>query len=105
MQRLGYRPAMVRLAALALCIGAHACAHAGGRADLALRCPLPDAEVYVDEVYLGRCALWGARALPLKPGFHTIEVRAAGRYPFYAEVDVKDGARSALEVGLREALD
>ena len=94
---------MVRLWTLALFAGA--CAHGGGRADLALRCPVPDAEVYVDEVYLGRCALWAGRALPLKPGFHTVEVRAAGRYPFYAEVDVADGGRSALDVALREALD
>ncbi len=96
---------MLRLAALALSLAGLACAHGGGRADLALRCPLPDAEVYVDEVYLGRCALWGKRALPLKPGFHTVEVRATGRYPFYAEVDVRDGGSSALDVALREALD
>ncbi len=96
---------MVRRVALALSLVGIACAHGGGRADLALRCPLPDAEVYVDEVYLGRCALWGNRALPLKPGFHTVEVRAPGRYPFYAEVDVPNGSSSSLDVALREALD
>ena len=93
---------MRRLVASSLAL---ACAHAPARADVALRCPLPEAEVYVDEVYLGRCAVWSRRALPLKPGLHTIEVRAAGRYPFFAEVDVQDGSQAALDVALREALD
>jgi hypothetical protein len=92
---------------LALAVIPSACAHtqAGGKGDLHLGCPLPEAEVYVDDFYLGRCALWKKRPLPLKPGFHTIEVRAPGRYPFYGEVEMPAGSERRLDVSLRETLD
>lgn len=84
---------------------ASACAHVPDRGHLELACPVPEAEVYVDDYYVGRCVAWAAQAVPLKPGHHTVEVRAEGRYPFYGELEVLPGGSRRLEIALRERLD
>jgi hypothetical protein len=86
------------------------CAHGGPPplptvATVHLLCDVPEGEVYVDDYYVGRCARWRAEAMVLQVGFHRIEVRAAGRYPFYGEVTLAGGALAQVQVELRETLD
>ena len=87
--------AAVALAALGLsCAAAQA-----GRARVALKCPVPDADVTVDGVPYGRVSDYPGgtgKLLLLLPGVHRISVRAAGGGRIERELSV--GPEDALTV-------
>jgi hypothetical protein len=62
----------------------------------------PDAQVFIDgERWLSPEAT-GPLAIRLVPGRHTVEIRSAGHLPFSAEVDVRRGQSTPLNVVLPE---
>jgi hypothetical protein len=73
------------------------------RADarLAIACNVPDARVYVDDVFVGRAAEVGRRALPVASGSRRVELRADGWFTAYRDVAVPAAGRAELSVQLR----
>jgi hypothetical protein len=92
-------------AALASCCSWTACAPAtkAVRADaqLAIACNVPDARVYVDDVFRGRAVELRGGALLVPSGARRVEVRADGWFTAYRDVVVPPKGRAAVAVPLR----
>lgn len=73
------------------------------RADgqLAIACNVPEARVYVDDVFRGRAAELAAGALLVPSGPRRVEVRADGWFTAYRDVDVPHAGRARVDVALR----
>lgn len=103
--RRGSLPGAARawLAVVIVAISAASCAHAPPPPDasLVVKAP-PGAQLFIDDVYAGLCR---AEPLPLRSGFHRVEVRAEGRLSALREVTVAPGQRATLEVTLRPDVD
>ncbi|MCP4444694.1 MAG: hypothetical protein GY811_05015 [Myxococcales bacterium] len=73
------------------------------RAIVALRCDVPDAEVWVDGRYFREVAEL-KRAFRLRAGEHRIEVRHHDYHSMYYELSVQAGTRHTLRVELAKRL-
>jgi hypothetical protein len=84
-----------------------ACAHSGheGTRGILLDCDRPEANVFVDDFYLDHAAKWQQKPMPLRPGFHRVEITADGYYTFYGEVTVGETGFAPLVVRLRRTVD
>ncbi len=73
------------------------------RADgqLAIACNVPEARVYVDDVFRGRAAELGGGALLVPSGPRRGEVRADGWFTAYKDVVVPHAGRAHVDVALR----
>ena len=73
------------------------------RADgqLAIACNVPDARVYVDDVFRGRAAELAVGALLVPSGPRRVEVRADGWFTAYRDVVVPHAGRARVDVALR----
>lgn len=73
------------------------------RADgqLAIACNVPEARVYVDDVFRGRAAELAAGALLVPSGPRRVEVRADGWFTAYRDVVVPHAGRARVDVALR----
>jgi hypothetical protein len=91
--------------ALASCCFSAACAPAtkAVRADaqLAVACNVPDARVYIDDVFRGRAIELRGGALLVPSGSRRVEVRADGWFTAYRDVVVPHAGRAAVDVELR----
>jgi hypothetical protein len=74
-------------------------------AQLAVACNVPDARVYVDDVFRGRAAELRGQALLVPSGARRVEVRADGWFPAYRDVVVPHAGRAAVDVELRRVPD
>ncbi|HEX9102097.1 MAG TPA: hypothetical protein VF997_07835 [Polyangia bacterium] len=97
--------ALVAATLACCCLGA-ACAPTAKsvvRADgqLAVACNVPEARVYVDEVFRGRAAELAAGALLVPSGPRRLEVRADGWFTAYRDVVVPHAGRASVDVALR----
>ena len=92
-------------AALAYCCFGAACAPTRPivRADgqLAIACNVPEARVYVDDVFRGRAAELAGGALLVPSGPRRVEVRADGWFTAYRDVAVPHAGRARVDVALR----
>jgi hypothetical protein len=93
------------LLATALCSG---CATTGTRAvkpdaQLVVDAAVPDARIYVDDVFAGRAAELRGRAILVRSGTRRLEIRADGYFTAYRDVTITRGARAAITVALRAA--
>ena len=70
-------------------------------AQLAITCDVPDARIYVDEVFRGRAAELRGRALAVPSGARRVEVRADGWFTAYRDVTVPPKGRATVEVPLK----
>ena len=70
-------------------------------AQLAIACNVPEARVYVDEVYRGRAAELAGGAMLVRSGARRVEVRADGWFTAYRDVAVPHAGRATVEVALR----
>ncbi len=95
------------LAAGLFVLGALACAHTSGEGTrgILLDCDLPEANVFVDDFYLQHAASWRGKPMPLRPGWHRLEVVADGYYPYYGEVTVGERGFQTVVVRMRKSLD
>ena len=73
------------------------------RADgqLAIACNVPEARVYVDDVFRGRAAELAGGALLVPSGPRRVEVRADGWFTAYRDVAVPHAGRARVDVALR----
>jgi len=73
------------------------------RADgqLAIACNVPEARVYVDDVFRGRAAELAGAALLVPSGARRVEVRADGWFTAYRDVTVPHAGRARVDVALR----
>jgi hypothetical protein len=85
--------------------GAAACAPTSAvvrtDAQLAVACDVPDARVYVDDVFRGRAVELRGRALAVPSGARRVEVRADGWFTAYRDVTVPPKGRASVDVPLR----
>ncbi len=70
-------------------------------AQLAVACNVPDARVYVDDVFRGRAIELRGGALPVRSGPRRVEVRADGWFTAYRDVVVPHAGRASVDVELR----
>lgn len=96
-------------AVLALCAAAHlsACASLrfSGNAVLRIDCDVPQASVFIDDVFVGVAEEWAVDGRLVKPGFHRIEIRHPDRFTHYEEVNLTKGDAVRVVVTLRPLLD
>jgi hypothetical protein len=73
------------------------------RADgqLAVACNVPEARVYVDDVFRGRAAELAVGALVVPSGARRVEVRADGWFTAYRDVVVPHAGRARVDVALQ----
>jgi hypothetical protein len=92
---------------LALAAGLSGCAHGGaaGKRGIYLDCDVPGANVFVDDFYLQHAFRWREQPMPLRPGFHRIQIVADGYYTYYGEVTVRELGFEKVTVHLRKALE
>jgi hypothetical protein len=98
---------MTRFVAACALLAAVGCAHLDpmGRRGIVLECDVPEANVFVDDYYIDHALRWQKRQMPLRPGFHRIEIDADGYYPFYGEVTVGSLGFQHVTAHLRPSLD
>jgi hypothetical protein len=86
----------VVLLGLAACAGPQASRKAP-QSVLEVRCAVPEARVYIDDVFAGRAD----RPISVKAGARRVEIRADGWFSAFREVEAPPGGRARLEVELR----
>jgi hypothetical protein len=74
-------------------------------ANFTLECNVPEAVLFIDDVLVGRASEWAPPGRPIRPGFHRIEVRHPGYFPYYAEIDLADGGAAVVKADLHALLD
>ena len=70
-------------------------------AQLSIACNVPDARVYVDDVFRGRAAELVGAAVLVPSGSRRVEVRADGWFTAYRDVTVPHAGRARVDVALR----
>jgi len=83
----------------AACAPTKAVVRADGQ--LQVTCNVPDARVYVDEVFRGRAAELEHGVLAVPSGNRRVEVRADGWFTAYRDVTVPHAGRAGVDVALR----
>jgi hypothetical protein len=74
-------------------------------AQLAVACNVPDARVYVDEVFRGRAIELRGHALAVASGPRRVEVRADGWFTAYRDVVVPHASLASVDIALRRVPD
>ena len=74
-------------------------------AQLAVACNVPEARVYVDDVFRGRAAELAIGSLLVPSGARRVEVRADGWFTAYRDVVVPHAGRARVDVALRRVPD
>jgi hypothetical protein len=74
-------------------------------AQLAVACNVPDARVYVDDVFRGRAAELRGHAVSVQSGPRRVEVRADGWFTAYRDVMVPHAGLANVDVALRRVPD
>jgi hypothetical protein len=103
--------AAARAAVLVSCALFAGCATTGAKpvvradAQLAVACNVPDARVYVDDVFRGRAIELAHGALLVPSGARRVEVRADGWFTAYRDVSVPHAGHAYVEVDLRRVPD
>jgi hypothetical protein len=64
-----------------------------------------DATVWVDDILVGSASDWAKDGKHIRSGFHRIEIRHAGYYSFFQEVELPEGAHTIVKVQLRPLLE
>ena len=72
------------------------------QAGLHIVCEPDDAQLYVDDQFMGTTKGLGKRPLQLQPGLHRIEIRRVGHFAHFAEVKLVRGVKQVMKVRLRK---
>lgn len=99
------RRALLAATALALAACAPSSRMVRPDAQLAIACNVPEARVYVDDLFRARAAELRGRALAVPSGARRVEVRADGWFTAYRDVVVPHAGRAAIDVALRRVPD
>jgi hypothetical protein len=84
-----------------------ACAHFGAPAgvSLAVESNVPESTIWVDDVLVGTVSAWARDGRHIRAGFHRVEIRAAGYYSVYQEIEQLDGGHAVVKATLRPLLE
>jgi hypothetical protein len=74
-------------------------------AQLAIACNVPDARVYVDDVFRGHAIELAHGALLVPSGARRVEVRADGWFTAYRDVSVPHAGHAYVDIDLRRVPD
>jgi hypothetical protein len=66
---------------------------------------VPDASVWVDDVLVGRVTDWAKDGRHIRSGFHRIEIRHAGYYSYFQEVELAEGAHTVVKARLHPVVE
>jgi hypothetical protein len=66
---------------------------------------VPDATVWVDDALVGRVADWAKDGRHIRSGFHRIEIRHAGYYSYFQEVELPEGAKTVVKAQLHALVE
>jgi hypothetical protein len=102
------RAARTLLSCLALALAlSPACAHFSTPAGVALdvESNVPESTIWVDDVLVGTVSAWAREGRHIRAGFHRVEIRAAGYYSVYQEIEQPDGGRAVVKATLRPVLE
>ena len=66
---------------------------------------LADATVWVDDVLVGRTVDWSREGRHIHSGFHRVEIRHAGYYSVFQEVELPEGAHTTVKAQLRPMVE
>ena len=108
MNRAALRRQMVALAcAVAIAFLPAACASMrfGGAAALKVVANVPEAALYIDDVYVGPVSQWSEDGRFVQPGFHRVELRHPDHFTHHQELELTRGDAVLMEVELRPLLD
>jgi hypothetical protein len=96
----------VRILLLGLAL-APACAHFSAPAGVTLdvESNVPESTIWVDDVLVGTVSAWAREGRHIRAGFHRVEIRAAGYYSVYQEIEQPDGGRAVVKATLRPVLE
>jgi PEGA domain len=100
-------PPVVVVLVLALMLVTASCAHLSAPAGVDLRVDtnVPESTIWVDDVLVGTASAWAREGRHLRAGFHRLEIRAAGYYSVFQEVDQPDGGHATVKATLRPLLE
>ncbi len=76
-----------------------------GAAALKIDCDVPDAALYVDDVFLGRAAEWNVDGRFVKAGLHRFEFRHPDYFTHYEEQLLERGDAMLLRIRMHRQLD
>jgi hypothetical protein len=95
------------LAVVISCALGAACAHFSAPPGVALEVEsnVPESTIWVDDVLVGTVSAWAHEGKHVRAGFHRVEIRAAGYYSVYREIEQPDGGRAAIKAELRPLLE
>lgn len=89
--------------ALSACGGARTEAGSADRSVLLIRCPAPEASLWIDGRYIAPVADLRA-GVALHPGHHRVEVRDDDHQPYYGDVTLVAGQHRTLHIALAPRL-
>lgn len=80
------------------CLAQAGCATAppAGAAGFRVAGNVPDAAVYIDDVYVGRVGEWSERGRFIRPGAHRVELRHPSYYPRFEDIVAADRAETVV---------
>jgi hypothetical protein len=88
-----------------LCVVSCASLRFGGAAALKIDCDVPDAALYVDDIFLGRAAEWNVDGRFVKAGLHRFELRHPDYFTHYEEQLLERGDAVLLRIRMHRQLD
>jgi hypothetical protein len=93
--------------ALGLSLALGACAHFSSPAGVTLdvQSNVPESTIWVDDVLVGTVSAWSREGRHVRPGFHRVEIRAAGYYSVYQEIEQPDGGRAVIKANLHPTIE
>jgi hypothetical protein len=83
------------------------CATAIGYGAVSLRVDsnVPDGTVWVDDALVGKVADWARDGKHIRSGFHRIEIRHAGYYSFFQEIELPEGGHTVVKAHLHPLVE
>jgi hypothetical protein len=105
MMRAGAPTRWLRVVALLLPLAGCATAIPYGAISMRVDSNVPDATVYVDDVLVGRVTDWAKDGRHIRSGFHRIEIRHAGYYSYFQEVELPEGAHTIVTAKLHPVVE
>jgi hypothetical protein len=97
--------AMVLLLSAAAAIPGCATAIPYGAVSLRVDSNVADGTVWVDDALVGNVADWARDGKHIRSGFHRIEIRHAGYYSFFQEIDLPEGAHTVVKAQLHPLVE
>jgi hypothetical protein len=99
------RAGLLLLGLLAAAILGCATAIPYGAVSLRVDSNVPDGTVWVDDALVGHVADWAKDGKHIRAGFHRIEIRHAGYYSYFQEIELPEGAHTIVKAQLHPLVE